>query len=130
MPNLTVTKSISGYGTPMGGPATFSGEAYQAVGPFNALYSAPNKEVAITILKDGLKMLAISCSKNCTVKTNDATTPLDTIFVTGGSPFIWTDKDGSTSPIDHADVDTLFVTCTESGQTAACTVVSLGDSTP
>lgn len=60
----------------------------------------------------GLKMLIITTTGDCTIKTNDSTTPDDTITLKAGKPWVWRKDAGITQPLtgDAGVIDKLYST--------------------
>lgn len=74
--------------------------------------SSTNKEVAFVMDASQMKTLLITADKACTIKTNDGTTPDDTITLPAGTCLMWSATSGLANPFS-ADVTALFVTCTD-----------------
>lgn len=74
------------------------------------------------------KMLSMVCDCDCTVKTNDSGSPVDTLTLVAGQPLVWDEtmtKDGG-DPVEKflsADVTALYVTTGSIGDVGATLTV-------
>jgi len=88
-----------------------------------------NLAVAFAFTNSKLKAIAMSSDVNMTVKTNDGSSPQETITLVAGIPYIWTltgSYIGSAASPFGGNVTGLYVTNTTSG---TLTVAALVDPT-
>lgn len=92
-------------------------------GSSNAQFHCPIKVCRV-------RGLTIKASKACTVKTNDATEPDETITLVAGVSRNWFFGDPDGSRFVTIDVTDIFVTPTNAGEAPLLQIVNGGDSTP
>lgn len=71
-----------------------------------------NVEIAMTVDVSAALVIAISADKDCTLETNDAGTPVDTLALKANQPLIYRSTDPSANFLT-ADVTSFFITTTE-----------------
>jgi LytS/YehU family sensor histidine kinase len=71
-----------------------------------------NIAIPMTVDVSAALVIAISADKDCTLETNDATTPIDTFALKANQPLIYRSTDASTNFLT-ADVTSFFITTTE-----------------
>jgi hypothetical protein len=106
------THSINtSYGTDEGNAVTASRQ-YTGTTELGFDYSIPpatvNQEVDIAWIKSNVHALLIYSDHALTVKTNDATTPIDTLSLSAGQAIVWANDHVEPNPVGH-DVTKLFL---------------------
>lgn len=111
---LTIT--LSGGAVNLSARQTVSGDSEQAYDiPLTA--SQENAEVDMDFIAANLKSIYILSDQNLTVKTNDSSSPDDTITVAANTPFAWNTVQAADNPFT-ADVSKVYLT-NESSTSAA-----------
>ena len=87
-----------------------------------------NLELAFAMALTGLKLLVITATCAMTVKTNNASTPDDTLPLIANSPYVWT-EDSLDACLITAAITALFVTTGE-GITGTLSIEAITDVTP
>jgi hypothetical protein len=124
-----ITQSLTGgTATVSGGSRTFTGSGVLAVDETIA-NGASNVQVAFAVTLTLIKAIAIKASRAVTIKTNDSTTPDDTITLAAGQALFWgNDEDTGRLPFT-VDVTALYVS-NASGAAADLDIQCLVDATP
>lgn len=85
-------------------------------------------EFVVNIDVSEVKAIGLIADQNCTIETNNASSPSNTIALIANNPLLWTSDDPTTLAFFTVDVNKIFVTTG-----ANATVVKLAvaiDSTP
>jgi hypothetical protein len=89
---------------------------------------ATNQLVSLALDVSQIQSLILVSSRNVTLKTNNATTPTNTINLVANVPYIWNTDSYDTNKLT-ADVTSLFVT-NSSGSDALLRISAVLDPTP
>lgn len=85
-------------------------------------------EIVAAIDVSALELLIVEATADCTVETNSASTPDNTLTLTAGVPVIWYPGCGHSNPLT-ADVTSLFVNPT-AATAGVLSIKALTDATP
>lgn len=106
-----ISKSLSIAGTTVGGTVqTVLGD--EAVVVQKSLAIGTNLEIDVAVNLSQVVAMGIEADKDCTVKTNNSTTPDDTVVLKAGQPLMWITGDPAGTQFFTADVTKFFVTTT------------------
>jgi hypothetical protein len=78
---------------------------------------ATNVQVVYTLVRSQIKSLCLSCTGDCTIKTNSSGSPADTITLVAGVPLFFPTNAAATAvgAIHSADVTSLYLSSTAGG---------------
>jgi hypothetical protein len=85
--------------------------------------------VDLTLAFARLKSIFILSDRDASFQTNNATTPIDTVTLKAGVPFVWVSTGGVVNPFT-ANITSLFLTNTHATLAATVQIRIAVDSTP
>lgn len=110
MQSHTVATTLNRSGEVFSSSKTYEADA-EIVLDATVAASTTHEQYAISFDKDRLISVVITSDKDVTIKTNNSSTPGNTIEVTAGSAIVFNeDSPSGQNPFGAADVTTLFIT--------------------
>jgi hypothetical protein len=122
-----VTWSVFASGVSVQSSREYSGGQQIAINEI-IISGATNQLVSLALDVSQIQSLILVSSRNVTLKTNNATTPTNTINLVANVPYIWNIDSYDTNKLT-ADVTSLFVT-NSSGADALLRISAVLDPTP
>lgn len=122
-----VTWSVFASGVSVQASREYSGGQQIAINE-TIVSGATNQLVSLALDVSQIQSLIVVSSRNITLKSNNATTPTNTINLVANVPYIWNTDSYDTNKLT-ADVTSLFVT-NSSGSDALLRISAVLDPTP